>query len=422
MNDTVFCFRLNFLRIFFSHRIFFMHIQGTIFWCLLLSKDIAEAGNGVSMVRRPVHRVRVSESKSNRVSMSGTGATLTADKGTPPKLRPRESLPGPNEGKDFAVDSLEDILVKGSFESADGTVVGVHREPIGQGHFAKVYRGTLLKRDGSEERVAIKFEIPTGGPFKSRIIMPRHYAQIEHEYDMMKQMEPKPGFPKIFAHNFSGKYKYYIIQYIGKSLDTIRLEYPNYRIPLTKCLRIARRVLERIRAVHEEGFVVYDIHPGNFLIDKNRNVYMIDLSYAFPWKQGNGLHIEKANSPFNFKGARLSPLATKREENGQLTSRADDIQRFLYMLLILMSGHLPWQDEVNNDRAKQMKLDMTPTQLCEYMDAIWLTNVLEKVSKLPFNADPPYDLIEFTLEDKLIAEKQRKLSTSRDRRQMPGRA
>jgi serine/threonine protein kinase len=399
-----------------------MHIHGTIFSCLLLVKDFAEAGNGVSMVRRPVHRVRVSESQSSRVSLSGTGATLTEDKGTPQKLRSRESLPEPNKEKRFAVDSLEDILVKGSFESSDGTVAGIHREPIGEGHFAKVYRGILLKRDGSEERVAIKFEVPTGGPFKSRIVMPRHYAQIEYEYDMMKRMEPKPGFPKIFAHNFSGKYKYYIMQYIGKSLDTIRLEYPNYRIPLTKCLRIARRVLERIRAVHQEGFVVYDIHPGNFLLDKNRKVYMIDLSFAFPWKQGNGLLIEDANSPFNFKGTRLSPLATKREENGQLTSRADDIQRFLYMLLVLLNGHLPWQDAVNDDRAKQMKLEMTPSQLCEYMDAIWLTSVLEKVSKLPFNAEPPYDLIDSTLEEKLIAEKQRKLSRSRNRRQTPGRA
>ena len=296
----------------------------------------------------------------------------------------------------FKVDSLDKVLRQGSFYSSQGKIkVG---KLLGSGAFGKVYEGWLKRSDGTYDHVAVKFQKPLFGPFDPAVPMPLHYAEIEHEFAIMERMQSYDGFVRVFAPNYSGNWKYFIMDYIGQDVDTMRgLRPPKFRLKPVMGLEIARQILNRIRAVHAEGYVVYDIHPGNFLVDDRNKVYMVDLAFAYPYKNKDGTHIKLTKAPFVYTNMRLRPLASRREESGDISSRMDDIERFLFMLVMILKGALPWESVRGVQQAREMKLNMSPDQLCESVRLTWLAPVLEFVYALPFDADPPYKYIDETL-------------------------
>lgn len=296
----------------------------------------------------------------------------------------------------FSVESLELVLKKKKLQTSIGYIkLDAY---VGSGAFGKVFSGHLKRHDGSVNRVAIKFQKPLFGPLDPAIPMPKNYAEIEHEYKIMDRMSTYDGFVRVFAPNFAGRYKYYVMDYIGPDVDTLRGKREKFRLKTIMGLEIARQMLNRIRAVHAEGWVVHDIHPGNFLIDEQNKVYMIDLAFAYPYRDRDGTHISPNRAPFVFSNMRMLALASRREEKGELSSRIDDIERFLYMLILILKGSLPWEAVKNVQDARRMKLTMTPEELCDAVHLKWLTPVFSYVFQHSFDADPPYRYIDETLQ------------------------
>jgi len=318
----------------------------------------------------------------------------------PPAQPPSQTPVKPSMDPRFAVHSLDYVLKNKSFTSSRGKIV-VSRL-LGSGAFGKVYEGHLKRSDGAYDHVAVKFQKPLFGPLDPAIPMPAHYAGIDHEFEIMDRMQSYDGFVRVFAPNFSGAWKYYVMDFIGPDLDTLRgLRPPKFRLKTVQGLELARQILNRIRAVHAEGYVAYDIHPGNFLVDNRNKVYMIDLAFAYSYRSKDRTHIKRTKAPFVFSNMRLRPLASRREETGEISSRMDDIERFLYMVIMMLNGSLPWESVRGVAQARDMKLKMTPSELCESVKLPWLAPVFEFVFALPFDADPPYQYIDATLAEML---------------------
>ena len=303
--------------------------------------------------------------------------------------------------KRFAVDDSDKIAAGSTFKCSRGEI-SLH-DALGEGVYGVVFSGTLTGLDGSRSEVAVKFQKPIRSRFQFPIGLPSHYAEIEHEYRMMKRMSGEKGFARVYAPNFSGKWKYFVTDLLGPDVFSFCEGY-NFRVGLPKAIWLTRQMLLRIRALHQKGYVAQDIHLGNFVLSHEGVVHMIDLAFAFPYRQVDGTHIPDTPSHFPFRqGRRKVDMATRREEQGLETSRADDIERLLYMLLEMLGGELPWAIEHDDIKAKQIKDTLTndPARLCKTRGVPWLSPLFVKVFKLSFDAEPPYSWIDGYLKDLL---------------------
>lgn len=299
----------------------------------------------------------------------------------------------------FAVDDLDEVVSRGSFACSKGQVF-VHYL-LGEGSYGKVFSGILNKSDGTQRRIAIKFQKPIKKRFQFPLGLPSHYAEIEHEYAMMKLMKGVKGFVSADAANFAGKWKYFVTDLLGPDIHAYCKAF-NFRLKVDVAIRLTRQMLMRIRTVHEKGYVAQDVHLGNFVLDQQGRVHMIDLAFAFPYRQIDGTHIPDTPSHFPFRRDRRKvDLATRREEEGLETSRADDIERLLYMLLEMLGGNLPWARENDDMEAKRIKYVLTsdPRRLCKIRNVPWLSQLFVKVFKLKFDQEPPYSWIDGYLKD-----------------------
>ncbi len=300
-----------------------------------------------------------------------------------------KAIVSPLHDKRYAVNSLKDVTSTSYFISPKGKV-SLHVR-LGEGSYGKVYSGTLCGDNGSCRSVAVKFQKPLKRVFNFPFGLPDHYGEIEHEYAMMKRMRDVDGFPKPRTANFAGAWKYYLTDLLGKDVYEISTSY-DFRVPLQTAIFLTRQMLLRIQGLHVEGYVAQDIHSGNFVMDHKGTVYMIDLAFAFPWRMENGDHIPDQPSHFPQRKLRRPPMATRREEKGLETSRADDLERLLYILLEMLGGPLPWEEVKDPVKAMEMKRYLTddPQRLCKHLNVPWLGSLFATVFRLKFSEEPPY--------------------------------
>lgn len=168
------------------------------------------------------------------------------------------------------------VLVAGSrVWNLDGLgFVEVQPGLLGEGGSAIVFRATLIDTD---EEVAIKVE----RPHQTRI-NPWGVADLgtlPYEVKISKMMELYSGFPRVVGHGSLKGKNWLATEYIGPSLAEVEIR------SVSQLCHIAMQVLERLDALFTRGFVMYDVHSGNFLLHPDGTVYVIDLAYAFQWRE-----------------------------------------------------------------------------------------------------------------------------------------
>lgn len=122
---------------------------------------------------------------------------------------------------------------------------------------------------------------------------------------------------------------------------------------------IGLQVIDRIQALHGIGYVHRDIKPDNLAIgnkDRNNIIYLFDF----------GLAIKDEDSVPNYeKGKVIGTLAymSLREHQGKKANYFDDIESFVYTLVYLMQGTLPWMHIVVSNIADTNKIKAMKSRL-----------------------------------------------------------
>lgn len=267
---------------------------------------------------------------------------------------------------------------------------------LGEGSYGQVMKALWIS---ANRAVAFKIELPQS--VSSCVIgnAPQGYLTIEHEWRMMAAMNGTDGFPLVFAHNFSGKYKYYIMQLLGKSLSSVRKSSPETRIRTRTLIHYGHQMLDRIEALHSRDALMYDIHLGNFLVDANNKVYVIDLGMAIPFRFKDGVHVGRGDSAVS-NDCKNAYYATRNDVQGFTVSRRDDLERLLYVLVDLNINGLPWKREKKWKNVQKIKLKSQPSDIC-VKEAEWLKPALEHVFSLSFTDRPDYKFLHNVLDDRL---------------------
>jgi len=255
---------------------------------------------------------------------------------------------------------------------------------LGEGSFGSVFEADI---GSTGKAVALKVAKPNllSGLFKPHFTI-TNYGDVSHECYMLSLLSSKSGFPRVYATNFDGPYKYYAMELLGKDLFQIQQEYDG-KVPTKVVIAIASQMLNRLESLHSLGYLMYDIHLGNFLVHDAR-VYAIDLAMAFPF-MSNGKHIEFGDSflPNQYKN---HVLASRVDSLGFTVSRRDELERFLYLLVILNVGSLPWDGIKTGKEMIRKKLTASLRDICQG-EAWWLGAAFKYVFSMRFEDEPNYN-------------------------------
>lgn len=234
---------------------------------------------------------------------------------------------------------------------------------LGEGSFGSVFHA--LTEKGYE--VAIKFETK-GQPVKCILAhSPPGYMSMIHEVNTLLRMQGTPGFPKVYTSSLSVQsQRYYVMEYLGQNLHQYAISHPGGVLPQSELARLARQMVDRLQALHSKGILMYDTHPGNFLVHQG-TVYAADLALAGPM---NG-------QPFINPQCR-QPVFGTRKDTGYAK---DDLVRLIYTLVSVATGQLPWMNQKSLVITDFMKGGTTCSALCTH-NAFFLLKSCRYIAKL----------------------------------------
>jgi len=129
------------------------------------------------------------------------------------------------------------------------------------------------------------------------------YHRLQWQMELHRDLADKIPMPKILDLFQEDEDTYLVMEYIkGPSLSDLRgmidPDYNSWRhLTPRASLRLLNyliSIVEIIEVFHKNGYVHRDLAPGNFLIDKNEKIHLIDIELSYSYKE------KKPEFPFQY--------------------------------------------------------------------------------------------------------------------------
>lgn len=264
------------------------------------------------------------------------------------------------------------------------------RDRVNSGSFGEVYEGF---NEHTGTAVAIKVETQSEAP------------QLLHEAKVLRCLEGKVGLPTVFWYGKEEGRCVMVMTLLGKSLEMGLQDSVEKKLSLKLVLRLSLQMLARIETTHNHSFIHRDIKPDNFVIGRppaHNRVYLIDFGLAKRYRDDRTKqHLTYAEDRKMAGTARYMSLNCHM---GIEQSRRDDLESFVYSLIYLLNGSLPWQGlfcqcQVEK-RAKVavMKRNMALPAICKGCPP-QIGLLLAYCRGLQFETAPDYEFIRFLLKE-----------------------
>ncbi|KAA6364862.1 MAG: hypothetical protein EZS28_039611 [Streblomastix strix] len=181
--------------------------------------------------------------------------------------------------------------------------------------------------------VAIKFETTNNS------------THIRDEALILRCLSGSTHFAKFYRYSKYQGFKFLTMEMLGPCMLDIVNRVRPYRFTLQSLLKFGIQGVEALEALHNAGYVHYDIKPGNFVIGNTKETsgifYLIDfgLCKKIDFKTDK---IRNRNGIVGLRGTlRYASLnAHHKLELGP----CDDLMSLLYVLIEFYTGKLPWID------------------------------------------------------------------------------
>ena len=305
---------------------------------------------------------------------------------------------------------------------------------LGRGGFGMVY-SVSHKQAPSQQIYAAKLEkmVKKNGKENKHPQLYYEYRMYRHLQKRMKQINRYRStkihiLPKIylFTQIFDLNQKplnVLVMQRIGANVAKI---FSSHDRKFSQCnvVSLGIQMISCIQAVHECNVIHRDIKPENFCVGGSADpdkLYILDFGLSKCYRNRDGSHI-----PFR-TGKTLTGTPRYASINcheGVEQSRRDDLESFMYMLLFLLKGRLPWQGlrhkNKNDPKARHdkktdniliKKRDTAPHKLCEDVHPNFL-KLLEYVRSLGFEEIPDYEKLRSLLIQCIMGDGDHKLATA----------
>ncbi|OWZ24142.1 Casein kinase I [Phytophthora megakarya] len=201
-------------------------------------------------------------------------------------------------------------------------------------------------------------------------------------------LRDQPGIPYVpmGAYGEDKGYRFLVIERLGRTLETVLQE--QGPTPSRTAARLGQEILETLQQMHVKNILYVDVKPENFMLDtgKENKVYCVDFGISDRYVTATGKHKDYKEGTVVGTPTFLSLNC----HNGATSSRRDDIESLLYVLIYLMRGDLPWQQASSDSEGAKIKTAISVDQLCTSLPQEWAA-MLKKIRACDFEDRPDYD-------------------------------
>ncbi|KFD44994.1 hypothetical protein M514_14129, partial [Trichuris suis] len=229
------------------------------------------------------------------------------------------------------------------FAISPGTTIHKWRivKELGRGTYGAVYK---VADDELHRDAAMKVE--------RRAISPE-YRMLKVEVAVMIELRAKKvkNCVQLFDHGCTPIFNYMVMSLVGNNLESLAnkiAKLNNKKEPmfsLYSAFYIGINTLDTLCDLHKCLFLHRDVKPANFAIGCHAadltTIYLLDFGTTRRYAKENGLH-HRPRAKVAFRGSTLYASANALRERDQ--SRRDDIWSWLFTLISLTVGKLPWSN------------------------------------------------------------------------------
>ena len=182
-----------------------------------------------------------------------------------------------------------------------------------------------------DRKVAIKFQHPR--TFESNTGFKSNKLGLREEGKLLKQLKSSRGIPEFYAmFNHDEGVAIAMEMINGETVD----EYARRgHSPMRKdfAVSIVCQIAEALSPLHSAGYVHRDVKPGNAMIDRNGDVYIIDFGSA--WVAGRMPPLREGTGGF----------AAPEQAMPRRIGTSADVFSMGCVLVKLLTLHLPYPDD-----------------------------------------------------------------------------
>lgn len=256
-------------------------------------------------------------------------------------------------------------------------------EKINKGAFGVIYKCENVR---TGEYNAMKVEVKTAT-----------HKTLMNEAKIYQYLGKQEGFPSLKWYATDEKYNYVVLDLLDISLSKMIKTMGALNISMVCALGL--QMLKRINLLHDKELLHRDLKPENFMtgIDENSNkIYLIDMSFCKKYIHNNK-HIEEKTIN-NIIGT--PNYVSLNVHNKTEPSRRDDLESFVYILIFLLTGKIPWENCSIGDiyKFKNRLVEMPWVPFC-------IRNILIYVRGLKFKDEPDYIYIQEILKKECVSVK-----------------
>jgi serine/threonine protein kinase len=249
---------------------------------------------------------------------------------------------------------------------------------IGQGGYGQIYQA---------------IDTITGAKYALKLERVGERKQsLRHEFDIIHHLD-SPHFPEVFSYGETLNHRYVVMELCGLPLSSVRRALgPTASFSLCTTLRAAVYMLRAIECCHKQGVLHRDVKPANFLLrqDAQCPLVLIDFGLSRPFiNPANGQIIRPRDNP-GFVGT--SKYASLNAHMGKELGRRDDLISWLFIVVEMARGFLPWGKSDMRDQIFTIKASISFSTFLKGLPRA-LKDIWKMIRKLSRLEEPDYELI-----------------------------
>ncbi|VDM39685.1 unnamed protein product [Toxocara canis] len=188
-----------------------------------------------------------------------------------------------------------------------------------------------------------------------------------------------------------------VMTLLGKDLYKLRNEQMERRFSLSTAIRVGIHACQAIQELHTCGFLSRDIKPSNYAVglrnnDQHKTIFLFDFGLARRFVDHFGRHL-RSRGEVGWRGTnRYGSLNAHLKQD---LSRRDDLESWLYMLVEVTRGALPWRFVRERNAAEEAKKHARAEGRTEFLHNCpkEYDTILSMIDALEFEQNPNYNHI-----------------------------
>lgn len=181
-------------------------------------------------------------------------------------------------------------------------------------------------------------------------------GRIILEQRVLTRLRSRKHIPTLIASGeVNGAYLFIVMQMLGRNLHDLRQRQSRHRFTVGTALRVGIQMLTALQTMHNVGYLHRDIKPSNMCVgvnEMNRTVYLVDFGMTRKFRSDKG-ELRKRREFAEFRGTARYVSINVHERKDQGPN--DDLWAFLYSLIELGEGSLPWKRLENPEEMAEKK-------------------------------------------------------------------